>query len=750
MKLCMGCMEQINDSVRTCPYCGFDETTDRQEAYYLHPGTVIAGKYIVGRAIKYNGFIISYIGWDAEYNRKIIVQEYMPNDFATRTEDDSDITIYSGDAMEEYKVGLTTFLNEGNALEKLQNVSGIAAVYDCCTENSTGYLITEYLEGKSLKEILDTGKQYSLQEAENMLSPLCSSLSDLHQAGVMHYEIAPENIIITMSGQVKLINFGASRYINSSGSQSLAVLLKPGYAPEEQYRSQGEKGPWSDVYSLGAVLYHMITGVVPEDAVERTIKDTLKEPSKQGVSISKSAENAIMNSLNVYKKDRTKSIQEFQKELKSSKVKRIIVKRKGSTWMLWGKAIVAVLAVVLFAGAAFALKASRPGKVTEIENENIVKMPTIDYYDEKTTPEELEKDYGFKKNNIKIIYTYNQDAADQGNDDTEKNNDVEKYKVISMNPIEGTEIDKSELDKTKITIEVVSSQYATFKNKKVEEDICNVPKKDAISYLKKEYGLPKKNISSKETDKWEGNKGNVLSFQLKPEGSEDKMKIEETKLELEISKGTKEDNTIILPNLVGMSYDTFNNELFRYKDNNKNKIPHTQRWAVGSDWNYNNGDIVAMSIASGTEYHTWDNKEKLFIYVKKDMDLDSLRKDNVESELETYKIIAKRGKDTYSDTVAKGNLIYDSKKLKSGESVTYHVSLGKKPKPEPKPEPTPTPKPENNNTNSSQQGTTSNEDSSPKKEDNKKDDKSDNSGDVTELGKNSNTNNQEDDFVSLP
>ena len=129
MKLCMGCMTNIEDNCTTCPHCGYDETTLRQESYYLDPGTVVGGKYIVGRVIRYGGYTVTYLGMDAEHNRKVFVKEYLPSDFSSRAEGETEVTIYSGDALEQFEQGLTTFLNEANRIQHLNAVEGIAKVF---------------------------------------------------------------------------------------------------------------------------------------------------------------------------------------------------------------------------------------------------------------------------------------------------------------------------------------------------------------------------------------------------------------------------------------------------------------------------------------------------------------------------------------------------------------------------------------------------------------------------------------------
>ena len=362
MKLCMGCMNEIEDHLSTCPYCGFNETALRQESYYLDPGTIIGGKYIVGRVLSYGGHTVSYMGMDAEKNRKVIVKEYLPSDFSTRSEGEKEVTIYSGDGQQQFEQGLTNFLNEANRIQHLRNINGIAKVYDCVSENETGYVISEYVEGHTLKEILENGKRYSAEEAANFICKILQGLVEVHRMDIVHCDISPETIMVTNSGDIKLTDFGATRYVTTANSKSLSIILKRGFAPEEQYRSRGVRGPWTDVYALGAVMYDMLTGTVPQESVERALSDDLKEPSKLGISIPKNMENALMNALNVYQKDRTPSAEAFLAELNSREVKRIKVKQqKNKTGKIpvWAKTLVAGLACVVVAGGVYIVKNTR-------------------------------------------------------------------------------------------------------------------------------------------------------------------------------------------------------------------------------------------------------------------------------------------------------------------------------------------------------------------------------------------------------
>lgn len=419
MKLCMGCMNEIEDHLSTCPYCGFNETTLRQESYYLDPGTIIGGKYIVGRVLSYGGHTVSYMGMDAEMNRKVIVKEYLPSDFSTRSEGEKDVTIYSGDGQEQFEQGLTNFLNEANRIQQLQDEKGIAKVYDCLAENETGYVISEYVEGRTLKEILDGGKRYSAEEAADFIRQLLAGLADVHRMDIVHCDISPETIMVTDSGEIKLTDFGATRYVTTANSKSLSIILKRGYAPEEQYRSKGVRGPWTDVYALGAVMYLMITGEVPQESVERALSDDLKEPSKMGIDIPKNIENALMNALNVYQQDRTQSAEEFLQELNSSEVKRRKVKQqknKTGKFPVWAKALVAGLACVVVVGGVYMIKMTKGGN-GNLDNSDEVVMRDLrnkTMEEAQEVIDELNKENGWNLTLSETSHEFNKDPDKEG------------------------------------------------------------------------------------------------------------------------------------------------------------------------------------------------------------------------------------------------------------------------------------------------------------------------------------------------
>ena len=340
-KLCLGCMETYNEKYNTCPYCGYEEGTPPKEAYHLVPGTTIKDKYIVGKVIGYGGFGVTYLGYDSVLNQKVAIKEYLPGEFATRVTGASDVTIFSGERQEQFADGIVKFVDEARRLAKFRNTSGIVRIFDSFTANHTAYIVMEYLEGETLKEKLAREGKMPVDEALNLMMPVIKALSEVHKEGILHRDISPDNIFVTKYGEVKLLDFGAARYATTTHSKSLSVIVKPGYAPQEQYRSRGDQGTWTDVYACAATLYKMITGVTPEESMERGNRDTLVPPSKLGIKIPKNKENAIMNALNLKIEDRTQTAEAFEADLTTENdVKRNKIRFKKmdvGKWPLWLK-----------------------------------------------------------------------------------------------------------------------------------------------------------------------------------------------------------------------------------------------------------------------------------------------------------------------------------------------------------------------------------------------------------------------------
>lgn len=309
-KLCMGCMKDKGESA-VCPHCGFNADTYEAPLHHLKPKTILNGKYWIGKSIGEGGFGITYIGWDLNLEIKVAIKEYFPNGFVARDVSNTDtVTIFSGNDRDNYEKGRTKFIEEAKSLAKFDNLPGIVSVKDFFLENGTAYIVMEFVEGETLKAFLKrNGGKTAVDNIFTMMQPLMKSLIEVHKKGIIHRDISPDNIMITNDSQVKLLDFGAARDVSGDGNKSLSIQLKPGYAPEEQYRSHGKQGPWTDVYALCATIYRAITGVPPVESLERIQNDTLVRPSQMGVNIDPVRENVILQGMAVFAQDRFQSIE---------------------------------------------------------------------------------------------------------------------------------------------------------------------------------------------------------------------------------------------------------------------------------------------------------------------------------------------------------------------------------------------------------------------------------------------------------
>lgn len=393
MKICFGCFEQYDDSFDICPHCGYAEGTEPELATYMRPGAILNERYVIGRALGHGGFSVTYLAWDALLLHKVAIKEYLPSEYATRRPGESRLTIFSGKEGEYFQFGKEKFLDEAKRLSAFQNEAGIVHVYDCFSANETAYLVMEYLDGITLSEYLKKETAVSPQgriapeEAISMLTPVMLSLQRVHDSGMIHRDIAPDNIMLLKDGGVRLIDFGAARHAVHDCGKSMTVIIKDGYSPEEQYNSHSVQGPAADVYALSATLYQMITGITPPGAIERGEylqkhkRDMLPPPSKFNKAVTKTQDTAILNGMALHTQDRTQSVAELYEELTAQtpvrRVQETIRKRSSFSWPLWAKITAGVLAAAIVAGGVLLYLNRKPKTDTAAEDGSYVLSPNV-------------------------------------------------------------------------------------------------------------------------------------------------------------------------------------------------------------------------------------------------------------------------------------------------------------------------------------------------------------------------------------
>lgn len=288
---CMNCMLPMAQDV-VCPHCGHSQSAD-SAVHVLRPGTVLNERYLIGNVIGQGGFGITYIGRDLKLNMRIAVKEYYPNGCANRNIEVSDsITITDQKQRDFMEDGKSRFLREARVLAQFHGDPGVVDVRDFFEANNTAYIVMEYLEGKDLRKCLKE-QPFSADEIFSLMEPIFETLEKIHEKDIIHRDISPDNIMMLENKTLKLMDFGAARFANYSDQRSVSVVLKSGYAPEEQYRPRGVQGPWTDIYALCATIYKCITTITLEDALERSFEDKTKWPSELGIPISAQQEAVL-------------------------------------------------------------------------------------------------------------------------------------------------------------------------------------------------------------------------------------------------------------------------------------------------------------------------------------------------------------------------------------------------------------------------------------------------------------------------
>lgn len=310
-KLCMGCMNEL-DSDGVCHYCTYTDDIPHLQSY-LAPHTVLNDRYIVGKMLTYNGEGASYICYDMVAKTKAVVREYMPDTLCEREMRSNNIIINT-DCLAKYKTYMSEFQDMNRTLTRMRNLASICTSKDMFSENNTCYVILEYVEGVSLKKFLQSNRGYlQWQQVKKLFVPLFTTLSIIHNAGIIHRGISPENIIVTTDGRLKLTGFSISS-IRTSNS-ALSPEFYSGYTAPEQYTSLEWQGTWTDVYSIAAVIYRILTGYVPPDANNRMHNDTMIPASRINPHIPRHVSNVLSHAMAVRGADRIQTITDLVSEL---------------------------------------------------------------------------------------------------------------------------------------------------------------------------------------------------------------------------------------------------------------------------------------------------------------------------------------------------------------------------------------------------------------------------------------------------
>lgn len=287
-----------------------------ENLHCLRKGTRLIGRYTIEGVLGQGGFGITYLGIDELHEKKVAIKEFFPQGIVTRNiEYQDNVTVTFVGEKDNYEKGKERFLKEARTMAKFSKDEGIVKALDFFEINNTAYIVMEYLEGITLKQYLRENQRIVPEDLIELLVPLIESLDEIHSQGMIHRDISPDNIMVLPDGRIKLMDFGAARDYTEFGEKSLSIVLKPGYAPPEQYQTHGIQGPWTDIYALCATMYKCITGENPPDAIERVMDDHLKKISAFGISVLPQIEEAIIKGMSVAANDRYQNVGDFCEDL---------------------------------------------------------------------------------------------------------------------------------------------------------------------------------------------------------------------------------------------------------------------------------------------------------------------------------------------------------------------------------------------------------------------------------------------------
>ena len=258
----------------------------------LEAGTVLAGRYKIKEKVGRGGFSIVYDAEDTQTGRRVAVKEC-----TIRSEKDR-------------------FLREAKLLGDFAGEEAVVTVLDFFEERGTAYIVMEYLDGETLRSNIERSGRWDIEDAIRRMSPVMKALGRMHEKGVIHRDISPDNLMVMEDGRLILLDFGAARQYEDSTLSRLVV--KASYSPPEQMDAKGIFGSWSDVYSVCAAIYFCITGSNPEDAISRLMLDELKKPSELGAKILPAAEKTLMSGMALDSKERIKSMEQLRTELEKT------------------------------------------------------------------------------------------------------------------------------------------------------------------------------------------------------------------------------------------------------------------------------------------------------------------------------------------------------------------------------------------------------------------------------------------------
>lgn len=310
--LCINCFKYTGGE-EVCMHCGTVQHTRPRQICHLFPHSILRDRYIIGSVINNGGLGVVYKAYDTKLENIVAIKEFLPtqNSMVNRVPGSNEVLLINEDNYDEYTAMKNEFIAEARTIAQFAHCESIVRINEYFEENNTAYFVMEYLEGISLREFLSNNAGgIDFSTTMSIVLPIMEALKAVHKENIIHCDVCPENIFICVNKHIKLLDFGSAKFSHDT-RENTALVTKPGFTPPEQYTSKGKLGVYTDIYSVAAVIYTILSGVTPAESIERLEKDNLQKLSKMNVQLPPFADKSIMKALALKEENRFKSIDDF-------------------------------------------------------------------------------------------------------------------------------------------------------------------------------------------------------------------------------------------------------------------------------------------------------------------------------------------------------------------------------------------------------------------------------------------------------
>lgn len=317
---CFGCMEEIDGY--PCPHCSWSPAAETKP-YALRPGSILKGRYLIGKVLGQGGFGITYMGLDLHLQRKLAIKEYYPSDFVCRKDSSGTVSWFSGEmARNARESGQDMFLQEARRMSKVSRIPEVVQVFDMFRENDTAYICMDYIDGITLQKLMKSAGSLTWNRARKIFLPAIAAMEKVHKAGVIHRDLSPDNIMLQQDGSVRILDLGAAKDLKVNSGKFSVQVAKSGFSPPEQYLQKSNSGSWSDVYAMAATIYYALTGKLPLPSLDRMNQDTLSWDLPQLQALPEHVLYALQQAMALQIADRTQTMAAFRRELTEGAVQK--------------------------------------------------------------------------------------------------------------------------------------------------------------------------------------------------------------------------------------------------------------------------------------------------------------------------------------------------------------------------------------------------------------------------------------------